>query len=80
MWEDDVDKSINQIDKHEKLEVEIGALVDKIQKLKHKKRTMEEVVNSLKVENAKLNGTMKALEIMLLFSWFICFVIVFLLT
>ena len=68
MWEDDVDKSINQIDKHEKLEVEIGALVDKIQKLKHKKRTMEEVVNSLKVENAKLNGTVKALGIMVLFS------------
>ncbi|XP_057547427.1 uncharacterized protein LOC130825981 [Amaranthus tricolor] len=63
MWEVDVDKSINQIDKHEQLEFEIGALVDKIQKLKHNKRTMEEVVNSLKVENAKLNGTVKALGI-----------------
>ncbi|CAO2813029.1 unnamed protein product [Amaranthus hypochondriacus] len=79
-WEDDIDKSTNEIDKHEQLEVEIGALVDKIQKLKHKKRTMEEFVNSLKVENAKLNGTTKALGIMFLFSWFICFVIVFLLT
>ena len=41
---------------------------------------MEEVVTSLKVENAKLNGAVKALGIMLVFSWFICFVIVFLLT
>ena len=29
MWVDDVDKSINQIDKREQLEVEIEALVDK---------------------------------------------------
>ena len=67
-WEDDVEKSTNEIDKHEQLEVEIGPLVNKILKLKHKKRTMEEVVTSLKVENAKLNGTVKALGIMLVFS------------
>ena len=47
--EDDVKKSINEIEKHEQLEVKIGALVDKIQKLKHKKRTMEEIVTSLKL-------------------------------
>ena len=41
---------------------------------------MKEVVTSLKVENAKLNGTVKALGIMVVFSWFICFVIIFLLT
>ncbi|CAO2818585.1 unnamed protein product [Amaranthus hypochondriacus] len=80
MWEDEVDKSIDQINKHEQLEVEIGALFDNIQKLKHKKRAMEEVDNSLKLENAKLNGGVKALGFMLLFSWFICFVIVFALT
>jgi regulator of replication initiation timing len=80
MWEDELDKSIDQIDKQEQLEVEIGALLDKIQKLKHKKRAMEEVVNSLKLENAKLNGGVKALGFMLLFSWFICVVIVLVLT
>ena len=53
-WEDHVEKSGYEIDKHEHIEVEIGDLLDKIQKLKQKKKTTEVLVTLPKVENANL--------------------------
>ena len=58
------------------LEVENGALQEKIQKLKLKKHTLKEEVDVLKTEVVKQVTLVKAIVMVLMFSWMLFIAIV----